>query len=210
MANGLGANYKQRRKSVRNQRSLIVSASIASLLFTPSWGFLRLFYCWAESRSGWVDFLCGFHWVITFLLVFFVGDLAYMAYQLTRISKEAEEKLPRHVDHPWIPGTKLAASGTSAVSKAAGSLYETCQHNRGLKFLASGVDGIGKSLKAIPGSKYIGDGARAVQDFGLEFEHGRTLCQDDKPGFGTLLFTLIAFGAVLFMVFGPFNFIFFA
>jgi hypothetical protein len=210
MANGQGENYKKLRKSVRNQRLVIVWASIACLLFTPAWGFLRLFFCWAESRTGLVDFLCGFHWVITFLLVFFAFGLGYMAYQLWRVSEDAQETAPQQVDDPWIPGTKLAASGTTAVLKAARSLHGTCQHTPGLKYLASGLDGIGKGLKAIPGSHFVGDGARAAHSFGLKFEHGRSLCEDDRPGLGTFLFAVFAIGVVLFMVFGPFNFIFFA
>jgi len=180
--------FNTRKRSVRRQRQFVVFSSIGCLLFVPVWGFLRLFFCWEESCTGFICWFCNLHWVITLLLIGYMAALLVMAYQLVRISIENDEELPASVEDPWIPGTRQIVNTTELISR---------------KSLAA-FAGMGK----MPGMKGIKSGAHEIYMAGREFEHGRALCKEEKPGIGTLVATLLAFALALFMIFGPYNFLF--
>lgn len=197
----VGSSPNVRRSKVRRKRRCIVAASAACLFLIPTWGFLRLFFCWQVSRSGIIFSFCDLHWLIIFLLLGFLLTLVLMAVDLIKTSKESGKSLPSQVESPWIPGTKTVAAATRVVSKGVDDVAA--------KYLASSAANSPGSKTVQAGAKLLQKGATNVQLAGQRFEHGRTLLGNDRPAVGTLIFTVLAFLAALFLVFSPFSQVFF-
>lgn len=208
--------FDTRKRSVRRQRQFVVFSSIGCLLFVPVWGFLRLFFCWEESCTGFICWFCNLHWVITLLLIGYMAALLVMAYQLVRISIENDEELPASVEDPWIPGTRQIVNTTELISRKSRSAIAGMGKMPGIRNIAASSSSVVRGLKAIPGAKIVDAGMKGIKSSaheiymtGREFEHGRALCKEAKPGIGTLVATLLAFALALFMIIGPYNFLFF-
>ncbi len=202
----------QRKARVRRERRIIVAASLCLLLFLPFWAFFRLFYCWGESCAGWQCAFCDFHWVITVLILVFMVGLVLMAYELTQVSQESGQDVPKNIDDYWVPGAKRAIAGGAVVAKGAKAVADRAGKVPGAATILSAA----RTAKSIPGANKVGagiksvsSGLRQIQQTGKRFEHGRQLVVDDRPAIGTFLCAVAALAIALFMVFGPFDSVFF-
>ena len=130
----------ERKVRVRRQRRSIVAASLGSLMFLPVWAFLRIFYCWEDSCSGFQCLFCDLHWVITLLILTFMVALVWMAYELMKVSKESGQHLPEtigpgfpfwhpctdRVSDPWLRSNRFRAAFTFGTPFAAAPAFECC------------------------------------------------------------------------------------
>ena len=135
-----------------------------------------------------------------------------MSSQLILISRESPEPLPDSIEQPWVPGTKLAAKGMTAVADGGRALAEKASHVPGAEKVSQVAKGISSGVNAIPGMKALQKGtkrgAQGVSTAYHRMEHGRSLVKGTGPEIWTFVFTVAALVGALFLMFGPFKNVF--
>lgn len=204
--------FDKRKARIKHSYTFLNVASALCVLGLLIWAFVRLFFCWEDS-CGLMCWFCGLHWVITGLLILFLVVFVVMSFALFRISVDQKSEPPEKINDPWIPGVKAAAKSFEAMAAVKQTLSTKLQNFPVAVKVSQAARRISSAGKAVPGvsalakgtSRYTGKAHDAIR----RMEHGRAILgRENAPATWTFIFTSLSLAVALFLMFGPFKYVF--